>query len=224
MSWPYRSRSTGESGFTIVEFMIATTVFSVVLLVVTAAVLYIGRTYQRSLYASSTQAATSNLVDTLAQAIKFSGGTIDLASSGETRSICVGNRQFLYVIGRQLDGGSEVATQTRNAVVTRQRNNCTIEPLTGTVSGSFTELLGRGMRLSRLDITPTGSMYTISARVAYGDDDLLCSPTQFPGSCDSATPMTAANLKSARDLVCKPMSGSEFCAVSEISTTVYRRL
>lgn len=214
-----------QRGFTIIEFMIATMVFSVILLVVTAAVLYMSRAYQRSLYSSSTQAATSNLVDTVAQSVKFSttpvltGGT---PGNGSTATICIGNRQLLYVIGRQL-GGSVAATSTRNVVVTRLNNNCQLNDIiTTTPAGSPKELLGRGMRLSKFSVVQTNALYTITARVVYGDDDVLCSDS-VAGSCTSPATMTAAQLRNG-DVRCRPGIGSEFCAVSELSTTVYRRL
>ena len=221
-----RRTTTGQRGFTIVEFMIATSVFGVVLLIVTAAVLYISRQYQNSLYASSTQAATSNLVDTVAQSIKFSSTPISSTSHASgTKSYCIGTKQYLYVVGKQVDGGN-AATKTRNAVIARQNSNCTLESIiTSQPSGSPQELLGRGMRLSKLTITTSPAspaLYTVSARVVYGDDDLLCSPS-VSGSCSSSATMSAVDLARS-DIICRPQSGSEFCAVSELSSTVYRRL
>ena len=219
------SRPDSQRGFTIIEFMIATMVFSVILLVVTAAILYMSRAYQRSLYASSTQAATSNLVDTVAQSVKFSTAPVvngGVPSNGSTATYCIGNRQFLYVIGRQL-GGSNANTTTRNVIVTRQNNNCPLNDIiTTTPTGSPKELLGRGMRLAKFDVVQSGPLYTITARVVYGDDEVLCSD-MVSGSCDSPATMTAGQLRNA-DLKCRPGIGSEFCAVSELSTTVYRRL
>jgi hypothetical protein len=67
--------------------------------------------------------------------------------------------------------------------------------------------LGENMRLTRFDIAynPTVQTYTVSIGVAYGDDDLLEVSNQTK-SCKSA------------------FSGTEFCAVSNISLTVERRL
>lgn len=224
------SNPSESSGFTIVEFMIATTVFSVILLAVTAAILQIGKTYQRSLYASNTQAATSNLIDTVAQSVKFSSGQIIDGTNGDTKSLCVGNRQILYVTGKQL-GGSNSGTKTENAVITRLKEgqNCSSPEdiiTTAPTSGSPSELLGRGMRLSKFAVTsdPSTSMITIAARVVYGDDDLLCSETASPGSCANSAQLSSSQLKTATDLSCKAGSGSQFCTVSELSTTVYQRL
>lgn len=227
-----KSNTAGRNqrGFTIVEFMIATAVFSMVLLVVTAAILYMSRSYQKSVYASNTQAATRNLVDTLSQAIKFSSDQIIMTSDTATNPgrICAGNRQFLYEVGRQLDGSS-AGTSTRNAIVTRldATGTCPLENITTALSatGSPKELLGKGMRLVKLRIDDTNPpMFTVIARVAYGDDDLLCSPS-VANSCDQgAATLTFTDLSTRGDLICRPGRGAEFCHVSELSTTVYRRL
>ena len=219
------SRNKARSaGFTIVEFMIATSVFGVILMGVTAAVLYMGQTYQRSIYASNTQAAAVNLVDTVSQAIKFSSSQIEADNSGQTYSYCVGNRQFLYVRGRQLTDQT-TPTSTQNAVMTRlNTNDCAIESIiSGNPSGSPKELLGKGMRLLFFEVTSNSpGLYTVTARVAFGDDDLLCNPT-VAGSCDPGSVMSLAQMWS-RDVICKPGAGSQFCSVSELSNTVYRRL
>lgn len=230
-----KKNARGSKGFTIVEFMVATTVFGVVLLAVSAAILSIGRSYQRSLYVSATQAAASNLVDTISQAIKFSSDQITVQSIGSypntTHSVCVGNRQFLYVLGRQM-GSTDPATGTVNAAITRPNENCALVSIItatppATAQGSPKELLGGGMRLADLAVEdPEGDgIFTVMARVIYGDDDLLCSPS-VPDSCepDSTIILNDNQLRSNTDLQCRPGVGSQYCAVSELSNSIYRRL
>lgn len=218
-----------ERGFTLVELMVATAVFSTLLLAVTAATLSIGRSYQRSMYASNTQAAASNIVDTLAQSVRFSKTATAVsgnAASG-TATQCVGDQQILYTYGR-LVGDVSSATASKYGVVIRPVTpGCVVTPIhtaSPTLSGQK-ELLARGMRLSNLRITDQGAgAYQVLVRVVYGEDDLLCSDS-VAGSCTpgSAT-LTAAQLQQSRDLRCKPGRGSEFCAATELSTTVYKRL
>lgn len=216
---------TNKKGFTIVEFLVATTVFSIILLVVSMAILQIGKAYRRSMNVSNTQAATRNLVDTVAQSIQFSAGSKINATfpppSDTTVGFCFGNKQFLYVTGRQISQTTG-STKTENAFVVREHNNCGGESIIGGVSsaGSPKELLGKGMRLSRFSVSGGGRIYTVSARVVYGDDDLLCSPS-VAGSCAPAGTLTNYNLS---DLTCKSGSGSEFCAVSDLSVRVQQRL
>lgn len=228
MSKKLKSNRTNR-GFTIVEFMIATVVFSLILLVVTAAILQIGKSYRRSMVVSNTQAAARNLVDSVAQAVQYSSADILIPSSvGGVNAVCAGNKQFLYVLNRQIsdDTGN---TKTDHAVMTRAHDNCGIDDIISSVPtfGSPKELLGKGMRLVKLDVAGGGRMYTVTARVVYGDDDLLCSPSisSGAGSCVVNAPeITESDLLTYNDLACRPGIGSEFCAFSELSTTVQKRL
>lgn len=229
----YKHFSQRPRGFTIIEFMVATTVFSVVLLSVSAAVVYMGRAYQRSTYASSTQDATSNLVDTISQAIKFSADQVTIVDDNDpmtTDTLCVGNRQFLYVIGRQL-GNSDPQTGSQHVVMTRPNENCTIQNIISatpgpTAKGAPHELMGQSMRLDRLTVTSSGGIWKITARVAFGDDDLFCND-QVTGSCSDTAVLSDTVLLSndpQYDLVCRSNIGSQFCSVSELSNSIYRRL
>lgn len=225
-----------QHGFTIIEFMVATTVFSVILLSVSAAVLQMNRMYQRSINQSRTQAVTSNLIDTVAQAVRFSTGQVITFEQGTAQdrsySLCVGNRQFIYTLGRRINDDqpySVEGTTTKQAVMTRAKPaDCsTYERIRdSTPTGSPKELLAYNMRLSNLEVVSTGNMFRITARVVYGDDDLLCDPSIDNGnSCTvDTTYLTTDQIKASRQLQCKPTIGSEFCAMSELSSTVYRRL
>ena len=62
----------------------------------------------------------------------------------------------------------------------------------------------------------TSSPYSIKIRVALGEDDLL---QDNSGKAPSVTGVTLSEIK------CKPgISGSEFCAVIDLTTTVTRRM
>ena len=224
-------KSTARSqGFTIIEFMIATTVFSVILMGVTAAVLHIGRAHQHSLYASATQAASRNLVDSVAQSVKFSAGDVSFVDGDDTDAWCVGNRQFLFVPGRQL-AGTNPATTTNHAVLTRQNVNGTCpvtDAVSGPVSGQPNELLGKSMRIAKLRVDPgpgEPALHIITARVLYGDDNLFCLEGDPANSCDPSSNLVLTLNQLQNDNVrCRSTSGAQFCAVSELSVSVYRRL
>lgn len=211
-----------SKGFTIVEFLVATLVFSIILLVVSTAIIQIGKAYRRSMNISNTQAAARNLVDSVAQSIQFStGNMINAAATLPEAGFCFGNKQFLYVTSKQISEATG-STKTKNAFVVRDHNNCGWDSIIGGVpsTGSPKELLGKGMRLANFSVGGGGRIFTVSARVVYGDDDLLCSPSE-PGSCTPTGTLSNYNLT---DLTCKPGAGSEFCAVSELSVTVQQRL
>jgi hypothetical protein len=79
------------------------------------------------------------------------------------------------------------------------------------LAGTARELLGPHMRLGALDITSAGSLYTVHVRVIYGDDDLL-------------TPTVSGSTDWNSELCSGTTAGSQFCAVSDLTTTVKQRL
>ena len=87
-----------SAGFTIVELMIATLVFSVILTIATVGILNIGRLYRKSLTQSQTQQVARTILDTVSQNIKFNGGSV---VSG-TNIYCLGaGKRLTYSLDTQ---------------------------------------------------------------------------------------------------------------------------
>ncbi|MBX6333759.1 prepilin-type N-terminal cleavage/methylation domain-containing protein [Candidatus Saccharibacteria bacterium] len=213
-----------EQGFTILELMIATMVFSVVLLLVTAGILQVSRVYYKGLTESTTQSTARNIIDTLAQAIQFSGAEVTETHNvnpGKDDSFCIGNKQYSYRLGSQVMNNPSSSDQAWHALVER------------TVSGSCSgiaaqslnqqnvvgrDLIGQRMRLAKLVVKDLGDgRYEITVRVVYGDADLLHSPSN-PNS-----PIETAAMKP--DATCRPVrAGTQFCATAELSTVVVKRV
>lgn len=219
-------------GFTIIELMVASTVFSVVVLGVAYGIMGISKQYQRSMNISRTQAAARELLDNFSESMRYnSGGGPSGVAGSNTQYRCMSNKQFIFTPGRKKISGSPGNTETKNAVliVNRPAGSCPVPAdvyNTGKPAGAE-ELLGSNMRLAYFNVSNlAASLYTISIKVAYGDDDLLCSNTAVAGSCDSgaaAMPADKSNFFQA-DLRCKAGAGSEYCAVSGLTATVNVRL
>lgn len=205
-----------QHGFTIIELMVATAVFAVLLLVITFGILQISRVYYKGITESNTQNTARTIADIIGQSIQFSGGNIVTTTSepGEVRAFCIGNERFSYVAGRQqIDPPRSLGqNQTYHAIVqdtvagcsgsTGPQANFITSP---TVNGR--ELLSPNMRLSNLRVVSLGSnLYRVEVRVVYGDDDLLEDPTGPGARCISVR------------------AGTQFCAVSELSTIVRKRV
>ena len=62
---------TKNSGFTIIELMIATSVFAVVLVVAASGILAIGMLYYKGVTSSRTQEAARSISNTIANTIQF---------------------------------------------------------------------------------------------------------------------------------------------------------
>lgn len=207
-----------QKGFTIIELMIATTMFSVILVVATSGVVAIGRLYYKNLTSARTQEATRTIMDQLARARQFSGDKKNFApmTVSNYEAFCFGENRFIYATDhRQVkEGGPRVLTYSeRNA----SSPVCEPEFTSGSEVVAGEEMLGTNMRLLKIDVSSVGDKkYRVLVKVAYGDNGLLTSyeddGTLKPGQ-DPA------------DALCKNgVAGSSFCSVSELVTIVNRRI
>lgn len=237
------------AGFTIVELMIATAVFAVVLLVITAGVLQFSRSYYQGVIAGRTQNVARQLMDDVTHDIEFEPGTVsDLtrrnphAASGTIVGYCIGQaHRYSFALNTQVTTGSLYSShQGPHGLLADTTSGCTsatasldptsptaltTDPNTGGAPINARELLGEHMRLVNFSITSDSAMgsgaYDVDVRVVYGDDDLLCSPSA--GTCDNAT-HPASSLNGRTDIQCKPIIHNEFCAAAEFTTTVKKRV
>lgn len=203
--------------------MMATMVFSVIMLVAAGIVVRFTTSFQRSMTATTTQNTARSVVDTISQSLQLYGDDFSNMGNG----YCVGSTSYSYTLGRQLDDAGQ------KHVLVEQKEGLPIgcgsaaQDLASNPSNPLgQELLAPNMRLARFDIVPAGDgLFDLTVRVVYGDTDLLCS--QAVGNCNSETILTASQLQDSailNELQCKGTKGSQYCAVSEITTTIQRRV
>lgn len=233
-----------DRGFTIIELLIATMVFSLILIVITAGVLRFTRQYYKGVISNQTQNTTRAIIDDVARAVQFNSGSVQKLTSNSmpapplsTYGYCIGDsKRYSFVLNRQVTSSSPSALehQSKYGLVSDNTTGCTTSTLalrTDITSGNLVdpgtnvrELLGEHMRLNKFSIASTGlpsdGVYTIVVKVIYGDDELLCSPN-VAGECDPGTTTLSADRS---DLTCRSSSGAQFCAVSELTTTVKKRV
>jgi prepilin-type N-terminal cleavage/methylation domain-containing protein len=207
-------------GFTVLELLIATLVFSVILVVITAGVMSFTRQYYKGVVASKTQSTARAIMSEVTQSLQF-GRTITTGlTNGSVKGFCVDNKLFSYVPGQQVEVNPVSAKHQgyHGLVVDGSAGTCSISSASQlslpnstalTDPANQRELLSDHMRISDLSVNPVPGIpgaYKVSVRVIYGDDDLLSSTTAW----DTAR--------------CKGSTGSQFCSVSELTTTVQKRL
>jgi prepilin-type N-terminal cleavage/methylation domain-containing protein len=155
---------------------------------------------------------------------------------------CVGNTRYTYVLGQEL-GTDPYYKATSSSTPTQQITNHvlwrdTLAP-TGTnpcpamtaaefstatgpetdpnaVPGSGYEMMPDHTRLTRFEIDKNPnepSIYDIDVWMAYGDGDLV-----------NIEDLTGPNSSNPGYITCNGAQGTQFCAVSEISTTVTGRV
>ena len=241
------TKNSSQRGFTVIELMIATTIFSLVLLLAVAGILHITRLYYQGVTQARTQEVARSIVEEISESIRFSkAGVVEgyaLSNPGPEQNTsdhvgfyCVGNKRYTFAIDRQLDSSLPDAppaptTKHKRHVLWADQPTTSCAPAPGGSSAQLDiqnpsnpdpedlgrELLADNMRLTRFEIVPIPAAtdvtlgtetYRVSVGVAYGDDDLF------------RPVMSGDTSRSCQT----DFAGSEFCAVSNLSVTVTKRL
>ena len=201
---------SNKKGFTIVELMIASSIFSLMLLVVLGAVLYLGRLYYKGITVSNTLQTTRSVVDLATESVQYSGEQYRSlpAGSGWDGAYCTGGKKFSYRLGTQLVGSSPGSGQATQVLVLSDDPVCNTVVPPGAVSDR--ELLKENMRILSFDMTPvSGDLTNISFGVAFGGDP--SDPTVDTDTFD----YTAGQISGCKDST----RGSAFCAISYLTTS-----
>lgn len=232
-----------EDGFTLVELMIATIVFTVVLLGTSTALIQIGKMYYKGVITSRTQETARHVIDDISRQIQFGGDNVQGPFTQNypgtpaitVSAYCVGNQRFSFILGPRVSdtvasGAYNASTQDIRHVLWRDTlssaESCTPldlrydvpqEPAPANTPHPGSELLGQNMRLKALSVTPEATdnkLFTVHVDIIYGDPDLITfAPSVPPGNPD--VPQGCQGLTTA---------GSQWCAESGLTTTVIKRL
>ena len=217
-----------KSGFTILELLIATTVFSVILLIVTTGIIKVGNIYYKGIISSKTQDSIRSISNDLSSTIQFANGikTDALNPPADQKIFCMGDVRYVYFPNKifKKDGANDEFNSGLYSEDLASGSKCVVSSTTQcaglTTIDCYKErrqLLGKNMRVLTLNVAKVGStdnLWAINAKLAYGDDDLLTND----GNPD-ISPATLAGV------TCKSgISGSSFCSVAQLDTIVKKRL
>lgn len=221
----YSKHSLDVSGFTIVELMIATAVFSVVLIIIVFGIISITKTYTKGITVTNTQNIARNIVNDVSQSIQFDGcgssgscltptGGI---GAGVAETLCIGAKEYIYQVGYEVEPppvSHYQSDQSLNGLVVIDGVSCPLAPSsfrTASVANSI-EFLNPNMRLSYFNVSKVSgstSLYNVDVEITYGNDDVLTSPVD-------ATDGTTACLGTAAQ--------QDFCATAKLDTVVQARV
>jgi prepilin-type N-terminal cleavage/methylation domain-containing protein len=236
-----------QSGFTIIELLIATAVFTVLLIIASAALIGISQTYIRGSVQDETQQSARKVLTDISQDILYNdptGFTLPPTTytvgppsyapvTNDEYYFCIGGDVYVYRLDRSLL--SSVAAETTPwALVRYSSTSCptkdTTEPSTAsnnlTTDGfpaGASELLASNERLGQLvfdDSTYHGFFSSvINITVGYGDDDLLNDIASVNADINNAVSPNETYL-----YACQSGSDNSFCAVSTLTTTIAPRI
>lgn len=221
-------RRQDQRGFTIIELMVATTVFTVIMATVAAMLVQYSNSQRKAVNETAVQNVARDVIDRASQSLQFegrSGSVTALSSTDNTTGYCIGTTRYSVALGRQV-----TSSATHAAMVDRSGIGCggTAQLVRTATSGlAGTELVANQMRMAHFDITSAqAGLYTVTVRVVFGATDLLCS--QSAGVSCNPNDNEVSTVFDGRDIPadteCKAGEDGRFCAVSELATTVRSRL
>ncbi len=228
-------RTTGlnQTAFTIVELMIATAVLSTILLLVTAMMMSIGNLYYKGVNQARVQDDTRSITDDVSQHLQLSDNVplSAVSADGQTHVYCIGNTRYIYVLNQQIGtaAGQSPHVLWRDDNPTPGSCAVSIGFLSNPTPGlNGTELISPNSRLTAFSIS-SGSPYSVSVGVAYGDDDQLCDngsagDCSFSGVSPHMSQIISGAISPTGLIVCKGTTGQQFCSTSNLTTTVVQRI
>jgi len=226
------AKKLNNRGFTIVELMIATAVLSIILLMATVIITGISNLYYKGINTARIQTATRTTVDEIAQNIQLSGKAYpnppDPAQPqgvNNPGAVCANGYRYTYVRGIEIGTGSPHVLWRDAYVVSG--GSC--PPVSGwpNPTSSGQELMPPKSRLTQFDVSPDASntAYVVTVNMAYGDDDQLCNTSAIAGdACGGGATMAYPDDYIGTTVVCRSGSGNQFCATTNLTTTVLPRL
>lgn len=226
----YSNHRPGDNGFTIVELMIAMSVFTIILVATSAVLVQIGRAYYRSVFTSRTQSIVRSVADNVSRSIQFSGSHIvesnsplEVGSSSlEANALCIGTTRYTYILDNIVGSSDVEYALWRDNISTS--GTCDVLDLSNIPSDNDgVELLGQNMRLLAFSVEPDppGSQreYRVRVDIAYGESDFIEGVNE---DGDTVLDLSSTDIVSFR---CKPASFTlQFCAASSLSSKLTRRL
>lgn len=196
-------RRINTKGFTVIELLISTVVFSLVLLILTGAIIQFNRLYYKGVVDTKTQEATRSITDDITRNIQFSADATNVAQAtippdppSNDGYICAGGYVYKYFTRQLVESGPALR---------KYKSDTCAAPTTTTEPGNpnGTELLGANMFLQNITLAGTGP-YTLTVQVGYG---ALAEHNAGNGSCLFAVRV-----------------GGQFCAYHDLTVSVVRRL
>lgn len=197
---PNKLNSKSSHGFTIIELLIATTVFSVVLLVFLSAFLRISELFYKGVNMSNTQEDARIVMQDITDDIQFSQQTPFVTAN----YFCIGIHRYTVNYGQQV-------TASVHGIYREDIQAGCPPPSTPGING--VELLDTGMQVNKLSVSSpcVNQRCTISMHIIfYGNDSTVL-----------YSPSGASPAASATDAECTgPANSTQYCASADYNATV----
>jgi prepilin-type N-terminal cleavage/methylation domain-containing protein len=207
-------KNNKQLGFTIVELMIATLVFSVIMLISLAAFIQINRLYTKGLSIAKTQEAVRNVISELSNRMQYSAD--DPYSNGNY--VCIGTKKYSFSLNTPEDSSgsalkSEDVTDSGSCNILASPSNKKV-------------LLPKNTRVLSFIVTNTAGspIHDITVSLLFAPNDGSCSINSACTDLVDTKGDVGGSITNIDNWRCKGgISGSEYCSLSKITTTVFKR-
>jgi len=230
-----------QSGFTIIELMISTAVFAIILLLAVLMITNSLNEYYKVSIDTSVSSTLQSVVSDVEQNIENSTTLIP-----GSNYVCTSSEEFIYNLGDEMP--TEVASlsipyalyEFPISSASECQTNPGSNPNLAQAVAAGQSLLGTHYRLMAFNVTPVNALdqqseWDIDIKIAYtsggvngAGDDLLCSPSvtseTTDGYCSPAAPSyTPTDFKTAdadASMRCKNEVGEQYCNVENLQGIV----
>lgn len=216
-----------QSGFTLIELMLATIIFSVVLLIILTSFLQIGKMFYKGISFAATQESARSLIEGLSEDVRFAQRAVmcgtpaapahcPVTSVPNTFYFCVGLHRYTYVLGDKLDA-SEVNNPLKGIQKTTIQGDCADPTVPGGAGTAPEQMLGTDMQVNKFEFSCSseGRCPMNIRLVFYGAD-----PEVF---ASDLTPPPASPFQASDAYCTGPLLSSQFCGTMQINTLVLVR-
>ncbi len=216
-----------SDGFTVIELMIATTIFSVVLTVILASFLQIGRMFYKGVSVNNTHEAARTVVEDISNDIRFAGTYVPEADYGPNSSkfFCIGSHRYIYSAVNNSKKPYKITSgdvskpdsigNPRGIIESTIPGGCPAPSptLPGT---NAQQILGPDMQLNAFEfVSNGGSNYRIHVHIVfYGIDDSVFASAKNPDD-DPPTALLEPDAYCSSNLL-----STQFCAMADLTTSV----
>lgn len=189
------------AGFTIVELMIATVVFSIVLLVCMASLIQIGRMFYKGITLTRANEVMRSSIEDITGDLKITGAPT-IIHDGSITKVCTLHHGYYFEQGKMYDGTpGSIGLIRQDDISTTGCQNASL------TNSTASQLLDLNMRISDLDFNCSIASHIcdVTAYIAYGDDELLGGTSAATGTAPTCI---------------SDLSSSQFCATAQLKTSV----
>lgn len=192
---------SSKKGFTIVELMIAISVFATAMTLVLAGVIFISRQYQQTSNRVALEEASRNVHQQITQSIQFSGTNISEITVAPYSAVCVGNYMYIFGANEPVNNQANYSSQ-REGLYVKDNPGVSCDPTLVNINGAR-NLLPAGAKVTLFSVTLAGDVSTVFAKSPV---DLLSFPGGGVATCNTT------------------ITGKEFCATVRLDSSASRRV